>query len=61
MEHCERCKHLEQNHQNDGWCLYCSLIVNGDADNKLEGYCGKNNLKYLEWCYNKKRKGEINV
>lgn len=58
--HCKICAHLEQNHEY-GNCLACALTILYPYCKKyeLKGYCGKNNLKYLEWKYNKQEEGKI--
>ena len=50
MKYCEICKHLMQYHLNS--CLVCSLMITETAidwDKPLDGYCGKDNLRYLEY------------
>jgi hypothetical protein len=38
---------------------YCPKLLNGASE--CLGYEPRNNLEYLEYLYDKKRKGEINV
>jgi hypothetical protein len=46
--HCKICGHLEQNHEYDKLCLHCSFLINLNSNEKMTGYCGNDNLKYLE-------------
>jgi len=51
MNYCKICKHLDQYHMSG--CLVCSFTVsdetNSDWGIPLDGYCGKDNLRYLEY------------
>ena len=50
MNHCKICKHLDQYHnKEDNHCLACSMIINiPELELPIDGYCGRDNLKYLE-------------
>jgi len=54
---CKICGHLVQNHQ-DKYCMHCALVVHYPKINvreQMTGYCGKDNLKYLEYLVKKVR------
>jgi ribosomal protein L40E len=45
---CLVCGHLEQNHQYK-ICMHCALAINfPNSNEKMTGYCGYDNLRYLE-------------